>query len=64
MLCHSDIREEQPIAAAPPLNDAAKALTKFEHKLERFTINILETGMNDLPLRYHKHVTGVPGPFR
>ena len=64
VLCRSDIWEEQPIAAAPPLNDAAEALTEFEHELDRFTINILETGTNDLPVIYYKHVTGVPGPFR
>ena len=36
----------------------------MEHNLERLTIDIPETGTDDIPLRLQRHVTSVPGQFR
>jgi hypothetical protein len=54
-----------PAAAAPaPQDQSAEILTDLEHHLERLTLDIPETDIDDIPLRLQRYVIGVPGPFR
>lgn len=50
---------------APPLQkpDATKALIELGHKLERLTLDIPDVKIDDLPLRYRRHIVGVPKPI-
>ena len=55
----------QPVAPAPaPAGQSAEILTDLEHQLERLTLDIPETSIDDIPLRLQRYVIGVPGPFR
>lgn len=49
------------MAANPEAKDI---LTELEHNLERLTSNVLETGTDDIPCAYQRHVVGVLGPLR
>ena len=56
---------KQPVAAAPaPTGQSAEILTNLEHHLEHLTLDILETNIDDIPLRLQRYVIGVPGNFR
>ena len=55
----------QPVAAAPALvGQSTEVLSDLEHHLERLTLDIPETDIDDIPLRLQRYVIGVPGPFR
>ena len=43
---------------------AAEVLTELEHDLQRLTADILETSMDDIPIRLQRYVVAVPGPLR
>lgn len=49
------------VVANPEIHDI---LTELEHILERLTANMRETGVDDIPCAYQRHVVGVPGPLR
>ena len=54
-----------PIAPLPaPQDAAAETLAELEHDLERLTVDIPETSLDDVPIRLQRYVVGVPGPFR
>ena len=36
---------------------------EIEENLERLTIDIPDASIDDLPMRYQRHTTGVPGHF-
>ena len=58
---------KQPAAVAPaptPTGQSAEILTDLEHHLERLTLDIPETSIDDIPLRLQRYVIGVLGPFR
>ena len=56
---------KQPVAAAPaPAGQSAEILTDLEHHLERLTLDILETDIDEIPLKFQRYVIGVLGPFR
>ena len=56
---------KQPAAAAPALMDESiETLAELENHLECLTADILETSIDDIPLRLQRYVIGVPGPFR
>ena len=38
-------------------------LTELEEKLEWLTLDIPDTVIDDLPMRYQRHTRGVPGCF-
>ena len=55
----------QPVAAAPaPAGQSTEILTDLEHHLERLTLDIPETSIDEIPLRLQRYVIGVPGHFR
>ena len=55
----------QPVAPAPaPQDAAAETLAELEQDLERLTVGIPETTMDDIPMRLQRFVVAVPGPFR
>jgi len=47
-----------------PLDESIETLTELENHLERLTTDILETSIDDIPLRLQRYVIGVLGPFR
>ena len=54
-----------PAAPVPAPQDAtADILAELEHDLDRLTVDIPETTMDDVPIRLHRFVVAVPGPFR
>lgn len=57
-------KRRQPVAVAPtPQDQSAEILTDLEHHLECLTLDILETDIDDIPLRLQRYVIGVLGPF-
>ena len=55
----------QPVAAAPaPQDEATETLAELESHLERLTVDIPETTIDDIPIRLQRYVFRVPGPFR
>lgn len=55
---------KQPITVATTNLEAVYILTELEQNLESLTLDILDAGMDDIPLRYQRHAVGVPGPLR
>ena len=54
-----------PVAPVPtPQDAAAESLAKLEQDLERLTMDIPETTIDDIPIRLQRYVVAVPGPFR
>ena len=54
-----------PAAPVPaPQDAAADVLAELEHDLDRLTVDIPETTMDDIPIRLQRFVVTVPGPFR
>ena len=54
-----------PAAAAPaPQDQSAETLAELESHLERLTVDIPETSIDDIPLRLQRYVIWVPEPFR
>ena len=54
-----------PAAPAPaPQDAAAETLAELEQDLERLTVGIPETTIDDIPIRLQRYVVVVPGPFR
>ena len=51
-----------PVSA--PQDAAAETLAELEQDLERLTADILETTIDDIPIRLQRYVVTVPGPFR
>ena len=66
--CPSNLRafeRRHPAASAPaPQDAAADVLAELEHDLDRLTVDIPETTMDDIPIRLQRFVVAVPGPFR
>ena len=59
-----DRRQRDAAAPPPPPQDqTAEILTDLEHHLERLTIDIPETTIDDIPLCLQRYVIGVLGPF-
>ena len=60
-----DIKQPAAVAPAPaPAGQSTEILTDLEHHLERLTLDIPETSIDEIPLRLQRYVIGVPGPFR
>ena len=57
-------RRHPPALPPAPQDAAAKMLVELEHDLERLTVNIPETTLDDIPIRLQRHVVAVPGPIR
>ena len=57
-------RRHPAVAAPAPRGQSTEILTNLEHHLECLTLDILETDINDIPLRLQRYVIGVPRPFR
>ena len=68
---HADVRVAQPGGASPldrrdgahfvpPGDDVTREL---EENLKRLTLDIPDASIDDLPLRYQRPTTGVPGHF-
>ena len=54
-----------PVASVPaPQDAAAESLAELEQDLERLTVDIPETTIDDIPIRLQRYVVAVPGPFR
>ena len=58
-------RQPAVVAPAPaPTVQSTKILSDLEHHLERLTLDIPETDIDEIPLILQRYVIGVPGPFR
>ena len=54
-----------PVAPVPsPQDTAAESLAELEQDLERLTVDIPKTTIDDIPIRHQRYVVAVPGPFR
>ena len=54
-----------PVAPVPaPQDAAAESLAELEQDLERLTVDIPETTIDNIPIRLQHYVVAVPGPFR
>ena len=57
-------RRHPVVVALAPEGQSTEILSDLEHHLERLTLDIPETDIDDIPLRLQRYVIGVPGPFR
>ena len=66
MTSHSPAYERRhPATAVPaPRDESTETLAELENHLERLTVDIPETSIDDIPLRLQNYVIGVPGPFK